>query len=108
MIVIDIYKLRALKKELIIATTPTREKELALALKTILMDSCDMMHDEAMKVLKWDKCPIVKASNISISETEGYPPVVIARGCGVPEVEGALIINIVKASEDNRNIGIYD
>lgn len=108
MIVIDIYKLRTLKKELIIATTPTREKELALALKTILMGSCDMAHDEAIKVLNWDKYPIVKASNISISEIEGYPPVVIARGGGVPEVEGALIINIVKASEDNRNIGIFD
>ncbi|MFR4164413.1 MAG: hypothetical protein ACLT0R_17535 [Paraclostridium sordellii] len=100
----NIYQLRALKKELIKANTPSMEKQIALALNSILMDSGDLPKDKALKILGWEEDPLVEASKISICTNEGHPPVVIARGGIIPNTEGAKVVNVVKASSRVKRV----
>lgn len=100
----NIYQLRALKKELIKANTPSMEKQIALALNSILIDSGDLPKDEALKILGWEEEPLIEASKISICENEGCTPVVIARGGGIPNIEGAKVVNVIKSSSRVKRV----
>ena len=100
-------ELLKLKKVLLEISTPSKEHELCMALRTILHDSKELNEEQALNILGWSENPLIDTELakkfVSITEYEGVQPfILIKKDIGVPPVNvetNATFTKIVCASE---------
>ncbi|MDB8803449.1 hypothetical protein PN294_14885 [Romboutsia sp. 1001216sp1] len=86
-----------LKRELIKINTPSKEEQLAKALRTIFSNSEEMTEEEAYRTINWEYNPFTdeEKENVVVITYEGYSPILLNQNINKksPSIEGATILN---------------